>query len=276
MFRKLATALALNILATCALSIPLKAQDAATGASDNPLAVSKFFDQLRQIFGKFSQADLQEVFQAADPIRCPELVQGKGEWKPVAFFNDNRELGAWYHQTLEEVKTDLRAYVFKGVCTTVRSTVQLTTKFPVKESIQLFNSHEIRFQDIEVNVNAPVDAAFNPQLQSFSFTLPYMFLREYHDTARLYTLNPQKIAERENYEPDVIDRWDCKAVHEQDVTYQFMICRAVLTTVTAQRRGQRRVPFGSAGYVILSDGKEGRANVRFTFGDSDTPKPPRP
>jgi hypothetical protein len=246
--------------------VSVAAQSTTPVTMDNTAAVTKFFDQLRHIFGKFSQSDLQQVFQAANPIKCPELVQGRGEWKPVAFFNDKRELGAWYHETIDEVKTDLRTYTFKGVCTTVRSPIQLTTKFPVAESIQLYNAHQIRFQDIDVNVNAPVPAAYNAQLQSYSFDLPYMFLRQYQDGVRLYSLNPQKIADRTNYERDVIDRWDCKAVREEDVTYQFLICRANLTAASLERRGNRRAPYGSAGYVILSDGKEGRANVRYTFG----------
>ena len=265
MLRKAVIAISL-LLCVTGTSVPLHAQSPVSAATDNSAAVTKFFEQLRQIFGKFSQADLQEVFQSANPIRCPELVEGKGEWKPVAFFNDNRELGAWYHQSIDEVKADLRTYVFKGSCSTVRSSIQLTTKFPVAESIQRFNNHQIRFQDIDVNVNAPVAASYNGQLQSYSFDLPYMFLREYHEGVRLYSLNPQKIVDRGHYERDVIDRWDCKAVREQDVTYQFLICRATLASVASIRRGSRRAPYGSSGYVILSDGKEGRANVRYTFG----------
>jgi len=280
MFRKIASGFYLLLL----LSKPvfLNAQDRIPPSQDNPVAVTRFFDQLRRIFGKFSQADLQQVFQAADPIRCPELVQGKGEWKPVAFFNDKRDLGAWYHQSLDEVKTDLRTYIFKGTCRDVRSTIQLTTKFPVAESIQSYNRREIRLQDIEVNVNAPVDAVYSVQFRSYSFNLPYMFLREHREGALLYTLTPQRISDRGNYEPDIIDHWDCKAVREEDVTYQFLICRSTLNTLASLRLGYRAVPFGASGYVILSDGKEGRANVRYSFGDTpdappDTGKPvPRP
>src|ERR1051325_6052951 len=124
MFRDVLTAILLflgSILSTAAIN----AQTTIPAATDNAAAVTKYFEQLRRIFGKFSQSDLQQVFQEANPIKCPELVQGRGEWKPVAFFNDKRELGAWYHETIDEVKTDLRTYTFKGVCTTVRSTIQL-------------------------------------------------------------------------------------------------------------------------------------------------------
>jgi hypothetical protein len=280
MFRKTVTGFCLVWIACVGLSLPLKAQNAAPG-TENPAAVTKFFEQLRRIFGRFSQADLQQVFLAAEPIRCTELVEGKGEWKPVAFFNDNRELGAWYHQSLEEVKTDLRVYAFKGVCTGLRTAVQLTTKFPVAESVKSYNNHEIRLQEIEVNVNPAVDAVFDFQSQSYAFDLPYMFLREHRDGELLYTLTPQTINDRESYEPDVIDHWDCKSVREDDVTYQFLICHATLARVSSLRRDVRRVPYGAAGYLILSDGKEGRASVRYSFGDSSKPpdggKPaPRP
>ena len=257
-----------------------EAQDATPPSPDNPAAVSKFNSQLQLIFGRFSEADLREVFHAANAIRCEELVEGKGQWKPVAFFNDNRSISAWYRHSLEEVKADLREYIFKGTCNDFRSTVQLTTKFPIAESVDLFNDHKIKFQEIEVNVNAAVDAVYNPQSQTYSFDLPYMFLREHRDSMRFYTLTPQKIADRDSYAQDVIDHWDCKAVLDQDLTYQFLICRVTVATVSSLRRGVRQVPFGSAAYLILSDGKEASANVRYSFDDrspapsaADKPEP---
>src|SRR6478735_7812598 len=65
---------------------------------------SKFFTQLSSIFGRFRDGDLQRVFQLADPIQCSELLAGKGEWRPVAFFNENRKLGDWYRSSIEEVR----------------------------------------------------------------------------------------------------------------------------------------------------------------------------
>lgn len=245
----------------------LNAQNVTPPFQQHEAAVTNFFDQLQRIFGKFSQADLQEVFQAADRITCPELIQGRGDWKPVAFFNDNRVLGAWYHHSLEEVKGDLRQYSFSGACTSARSTIQVTTKFPVRESIDLFNNHDIRFEQIDINLNPPVDAVYDSRLQSYSFDLPYMFLRDYHDGMRFYSLTPDKISERDSYQRDVSDHWDCKSVREKDVTYQFLICRVTLAYVTSLRRGVRRVPFGAAAYSILSDGKEASAKVRYSFDD---------
>ena len=57
---------------------------------------SKFFDQLRTIFGRFQESDLDRVFQQSKPIQCSELVGRNGEWRPVAFFNEDRRLGDWW------------------------------------------------------------------------------------------------------------------------------------------------------------------------------------
>jgi hypothetical protein len=76
---------------------------------------SKFFDQLRAIFGKFRDADLQRVFQEAQPIQCSELVGRKGAWRPVAFFNEDRKLGDWFRESLEEVERPGPVHL-QGVC----------------------------------------------------------------------------------------------------------------------------------------------------------------
>jgi hypothetical protein len=56
----------------------------------------KFFIQLRGVFGRFRESDLQRAFEKAQPIQCAELINEKGEWRTVAFFNEKRELGDWY------------------------------------------------------------------------------------------------------------------------------------------------------------------------------------
>src|SRR5438552_9385275 len=66
----------------------------------------KFFVQLKGIFGRFRDADLDRVFDSAEPIQCFELINDKGEWRTVAFFNEKRELGDWYRSNLDEVKHD--------------------------------------------------------------------------------------------------------------------------------------------------------------------------
>src|SRR5262245_30910808 len=109
----------------------------------------KFFVQLRAVFGRFRDADLQRVFDGAQPIDCSELVNGDGEWRTVAFFNEKRELGDWYRANFEEVKSDLSVFLFKGVCRGEHGPVQLTTKFPVSESVEAFNRSQVGFDQIE-------------------------------------------------------------------------------------------------------------------------------
>src|SRR5687768_14922732 len=61
----------------------------------------RFFAQLRGVFGRFRDADLQRAFDNARPIQCSQLVNDSGEWRTVAFINEKRELGDWYRRSLE-------------------------------------------------------------------------------------------------------------------------------------------------------------------------------
>lgn len=239
---------------------------------------AKFFDQLRRIFGRFRDADLRRVFESAGPIPCSELVTDKGEWREVAFFNENRKLGDWYRTSLDEVKGDLAVYVFKGTCGGRRSAVQLTTKFPVTESVHAFQDGRISGKDIDVNVNAPVTASFDPASQAYAFDLPYLFRDTDQNGDRVYTLYPRRLSDR--YATDVTNHWDCKAVNAEDVTYQFLICRTSLTGRYAAGRTEDH-GFGSSAYSILSDGREASSTVTLSFGGTaepaaDTPKPRPP
>src|SRR5438093_10862137 len=150
-------------------------------ATDEAQYGRRFFTQLRSIFGRFRDSDLQRVFEGAQPIQCYELANDKGEWRTVAFFNEKRELGDWYRSSLEEVKSDLAVFIFKGVCRGERGPVQLTTKFPVTESIEAYNQRRIGLDEVDVNVNAPVRAFFDPQTQAYTFDLPYLFLIRQED-----------------------------------------------------------------------------------------------
>src|SRR5437867_8565718 len=107
----------------------------------------KFFIQLRGVFGRFRDSDLERVFDQAKPIQCSELVNDEGEWRTVAFFNEKRELGDWYRRDFDEVKKDLAVYIFKGVCRGEHGPVQLTTKFPVTESVEAYNQDRIRLDE---------------------------------------------------------------------------------------------------------------------------------
>src|SRR5262245_13639590 len=148
----------------------------------------RFFFQLRGIFCRFRESDLQRAFAAAQPIQCSELINGDGEWRTVAFFNERRELGDWYRSNFDEVKRDLAVFTFKGVCRGPQGPVQLTTKFPVAESIDAFNQAKIQFDDVVVNANAPVSAVFEPRTQAYSFDLPYLFLVSQEGNGSIYSL----------------------------------------------------------------------------------------
>ena len=232
---------------------------------------TKFFAQLRSIFGTFRESDLQRVFQLAEPLQCNELVSGRGEWRPVAFFNDNRKLGDWFRDNIEEVRSDISVYIFKGPCRSDHGPIQLTTKFPVQESIDAFNGGKIPFDRIDVNVNAPVSVVFDTRSGAYTFDLPYLFLVTHQATSDLYSLNPAHFGDR--YATNVTDLWDCKAVSSRDITYRFMICRTTTAgrTPTSARGPTRSPSDGSSAYFILSDGSEAHSRVTLDFGDGVLP-----
>ena len=231
----------------------------------------RFFIQLKGIFGRFREAVLDRVFDSAVPIQCSELINDKGEWRTVAFFNENRELGDWYRSNLEEVKHDLAVFTFGGVCRGEHGPVQLTTKFPVTESIEAYTQQKIGLEQVEVNGNAPIRAAFDPSTSAYTFDLPYLFLIKQDDSgADLYSLDPPRLADRQRYATDVIDHWDCKSVTAGSVTYQFLICKTTtLPRIPSLRNQPQRPSFGASAYFILSDGEEASSNVKLTFNDTN-------
>jgi hypothetical protein len=230
----------------------------------------RFFLQLRAVFGRFRDADLQRVFDKAQPIQCSELVNEKGEWRTVAFFNEKRELGDWYRSNFEEVKADLSVYVFKGVCRGEHGPVQLTSKFPVSESVDAYEHGKIPLEDVEVNVNAPVSAFYDPRSQAYAFDLPYLFLISHQENETLYSLQPPSLVDRERYARDVVDHWECKSVSDDAVTYQFLICRSSTVPRDIGLRNLNRTPaFGASAYFILSDGREASSSVKLSFGDAN-------
>ena len=231
---------------------------------------SKFFDQLRSIFGRFRDADLQRAFQMAEPIQCSELVISKGEWGTVAFFNEDRSLGEWCRNSLEEVKADLAVYKFKGLCRGDQGTIQVTTEFPVGASIDAYNEGKIGLDQVDVNVNEPVSAVFDPRSQAYRFELPYLFLVGRRSSGNVYSLvAPHR---DDSYARDVTSRWECKAVKSNDVTYRFLICRtATVARNTAARNQNRELSFGASAYFILLDGVEAQTSVNLSFGDAGHP-----
>ena len=236
---------------------------------------TRFFDQLETLFGRFRDADLDRAFEAAAPIQCSELVSGDGKWRNVAFFNEDRRLGAWYHRSLEEVKGDLSEYIFTGECTTEESSVQLVTKFPVLESIERYKSGRIHFNEIRVKTNPAVRTSFSSRSQIYTFELPYLYANLKRNTKEtVYSLIPDRADDR--FATNVTNHWECKAVRARDVTFQFLICQTwTLPRDTAGRR-QTKLSFGSYAYFILSDGKEASTSVKLSFGTGEEANPPSP
>ena len=250
--------------------IALFAADLCAQSSQEGTFGSKFFDQLHTIFGRFRDADLERVFQQAQPITCTELVGRKGEWRTVAFFNEDRELGDWCRESLEEVKGDLAVYTFKGTCSGDKGTVQVTTEFPTSASIEAYNRHEIELNQIDITANDPVSATLNPRTMAYTFELPYLFRTGRRGATDVYSFTaPDRDAA---YATDVTSRWECKSVSSKDVTYRFFICRTATIPRSQAARAQKWEPaFGSSGFFILSDGTEAQTSVNLSFGAANQP-----
>jgi hypothetical protein len=250
------------------LFLALVRQDINAQQPESAQYGDRFFEQLGSIFGRFRDTDLQHVFQMARPIRCSDLVMEKGEWRAVGFFNENRKLGDWYRKSLDAVKHDLAVYVFKGSCDGARERLEVTTKFPVHESIDAYEAQKIRFDEIDVNVNAPVKVSYEAKTRAYTFDLPYLFRVPHPDGDVVYSLNPRHLSDR--YATNVVNHWECKAVKAEDVTYQFLICRNAVIPV--ESRQEKSKTFGAVAYTILSDGKEASSSVKLTFDKPDDSK----
>jgi hypothetical protein len=227
---------------------------------------SNFFDQLHTIFGRFRDMDLQRVFSEAKPIQCSELIGRKGEWRSVAFFNEDRNLGDWYRKNLEEVKGDLAVYTFKGKCSTDQESIQVSTEFPTEESAEAYNEGRIGAKDIDITVNDAVNVRLNRSSMAYTFELPYLFLTDQRGSKHIYSfIAPNRDAA---YATEVTSRWECKTVSSEDVTYRFLICRtATVPRSTAARNRQSEPSFGSSAFFILSDGMEATSSVKILLGD---------
>src|SRR5215471_9949961 len=80
----------LTIVTALLISPALSAQrerQMVTPLDENDQYGQRFFDQLKAVFGRFRDSDLQRAFESAHPIQCSEVINQKGEWRPVAFFN---------------------------------------------------------------------------------------------------------------------------------------------------------------------------------------------
>src|ERR1051326_291769 len=98
-----------NRIVKFALTLLLSASLLASPAQEKDFG-TKFFEDLRKLFGRLQQSELDLAFRRAEAIRCSDLVSQTGEWKQVAFLNDDRKLGDWHYDKIDEVKQDPTKY----------------------------------------------------------------------------------------------------------------------------------------------------------------------
>lgn len=241
-------------------TVPVQAQNSASDAPGKQFD-SKFFQVLQGIFENFRNADLQRVFQAATPVGCSELL---GDWRTTAFFSDDRNLERWYYKTFEEVQADLSRYIFQGKCGSETATLEVASRFPVRQSIDAYNKGEIEFDRIAFKVNAPVRATFESRTRAYTFELPYLYVTGRNGANSTYSMLPPDATAK--YAPEVTNRWECKAVKNTDVTYRFLLCRtAILPSNRAIRNQVEEGSRGTSAYVLLTDGREARATFTLSF-----------
>lgn len=232
----------------------------------------KFFEDLGSLFGRLQRSELDGAFRRAKAIRCSDLAGQMAEWKEVAFLNDDRKLGDWHHDNLEDVKNDMVAFVFSGTCRDDQSAVRVATSYPVTESVQQYQQGKIKFSQIAINDNDPVTVTFDSTSGAYTFQLPYVYTERKNGTDIVYTLTPPRL----NSSPDagVAIEFRCKAINDADLTYRFLLCRS--RVVNRDGRYREDTPsLGSAAYYIMSDGKEASSSVKLDFGrEADSPPPP--
>jgi hypothetical protein len=216
----------------------------------------KFFEQLQRMVGGLGDSDLRHVFQVSRPIQCSELVRDNGEWRDIAFFSGNGKFGSWNRTTFDEVMNNVGVYIFEGVCDHQQANLRLTTKFPVYESV----TREVgaALQEAPVKVNPPVKASFSVYTKAYTFDLPYLFSGRDDNGRSIYSFSPRRLSDR--YLTHVISHWECKAVTEEYLTYQFLVCRTQLfghePTDIKPDRETFTASFGGTAYFVLSNGKE--------------------
>jgi hypothetical protein len=239
---------------------------------------SKFFADLRSLFGELRESELARAYQRATAIRCSDLASGKGEWKEVAFLNDDRDLGDWHFDTIEQVKGDLASLVFSGSCFDDMSSVKVASSYPVQETVDRFHEGKLPFGQIVISDNDAVSVTFNRSENAYTFQLPYLYREPRHGASEgsneLYTLYPPL----NTSQPDrtVAEEFRCKALSSAELTYRFLLCRTHVVNRDAQleRQAAGKQPLGNAAYFILSDGKEATSSVKLTFDPSvDTAAP---
>jgi hypothetical protein len=248
-----------------ALFVPNVLSQAQARMQSESLSYSSgFFNELLTLFGRFRNADLQNVFDRAQSIECSDLIWLKGEWRPVAFFNEDRKLGYWCRLSLEEVKADLTVFTFRGSCSEARGKLKVVTKFPVTAAVKAYQKGKVDLSQVDVIENNPVNAVLNAKTKAYTFELPYLFLTN-EGSKRSFSFSPP--SRNSVYDMDVSSLWECKAVLSKDVTFRFIICRVSTVLKNMRNNPTRNTTFGENAFFVLSDGTEAQTNVKLTFDD---------
>jgi hypothetical protein len=232
-------------------------------AQEPPAFDAKFFQVLKTLFDDFSSSDLSRRFQSAQPIQCSELL---GDWRPAAFLNDDPKLERWFYKTFDEVQAELARYSFRGRCDSENNAVEVTTRFPVRESVDAYNNRKIDFDKIAYKNNTAVRAAFDSKARTYGFSLPYLYLIGRRNGTNQYSLVPPDGTAKPTSE--VTNEWDCKAVKPPTATYRLLLCRTVILPRNAAVRSQAEAVAGTSAFVILSDGKEAVSSFKLSSAES--------
>src|SRR5215475_4875086 len=219
---------------------------------------SRFFGDLGRLFGRLQQSELARAFEQAKPIQCSDLVQHGGQWKQVAFLNDNRKIADWHYDNIDAVKRDPVTFIFAGGCRSDIDPVSVATSYPVQESVEQFQSGRIAFSEIVMRHNDPVNASLDITTNAYSFLLPYLYVERKTGFSISYTLTPPLATSKP--EENVAEDFHCKALSDTKLTYRFLLCRTQLVARTSSIRD-----LGNSGYYILSDGKEASSSVNLQF-----------
>jgi hypothetical protein len=219
---------------------------------------SEFFGDLGRLFGRLQQSELARAFDQAKPIQCSDLVQDGGQWKQVAFLNDNRKIANWHYDSIDAVKRDPVTFVFSGGCRSEIDPVSVATSYPVQESVEQFQAGRIAFSEIVMSHNDPVTVSLDTNKNAYSFLLPYLYVERKTAFRISYTLTPPLTTSKP--EETVAEEFHCKALSDTALTYRFLLCRTQLVAHTSSIRD-----LGNSGYYVLSDGKEASSSVKLQF-----------
>jgi hypothetical protein len=229
---------------------------------------SKFFDDLRSLSGFNEQTD------RASSVRKRSTVRPRGRRASRKAFNDDRRLGDWHFDSIDEVKRDLVTFVFSGNCSTQQGPVKVLTSYPVQESFDKFQKGQIPFSKVVIKGNDPVSVIFDRPSEAYIFELPYLYLEKRNSTGtgNIYTLTPPLTTSKPD--PDVAEEFRCKALSDAELTYRFLLCRirVVSRDARVQRQNERQELGNAAYYIFLTAGSKLHVNCHLRYNRVTHPR----